>query len=192
MKLKALGIIGAVSLAITSPWAKAQQPPGVGAAEQFPATCLFTVVVEVVENGNKDIRIANIIDTDDNKLTVTHSKNGNVQLNCSGKLDRSAPVTGLQVFPPALPGTEITGRLLTYEEGCTAVETLLGFSPCRGNGPGAALTGFEPLGITCNLPIAEGVFRTTEHWRQVTTPGDRVKLYCHWNAKTDGLIPPQP
>jgi hypothetical protein len=189
MNLKALGIIGAVSLAIASPWANAQQPPGVGAAAQFPATCLFTVVVEV---GEDDIRIASIVDVDDNKLTVTNSKNGNVQLNCSGKLDRSAPVTGFQIFPQVPPNTEITGRLLTYEEGCTAVETLVGDNPCRGNGPGAALSGFEPFGITCNLPIGPGVFRTTEHWRQVTTPGDRVKLYCHWNAKTDGLITPQP
>ena len=187
MKLNALGIIGAVSLAIASPWANAQQPPGVGAAEQFPGFCLFTVVVEVAEN---DIRIASIVDVDDNKLTVTNSKNGNVHLNCSGKLDRSAPVTGFQVFPTVSLPTEITGTLLTYEEGCAAVEALVGDNPCRGNGPGAALSGFEPFGITCNLPIGQNVFRPTEHWRQVTTPGDRVHLYCHWNRKTDGILNP--
>ena len=185
MKLIINSTVSSLFLILASSWASAQQPPGVGAAEQFPGICLFAAVVKVAEN---DIRIANIVDVDDNKLTVTNSRNGNVHLNCSGKLDRSAPVTGFQVFPPAPPGTEITGTLLSYEDGCTAVETLLGNNPCKGNGPGAALSGFEPFGITCNLPIAENVVRTTEDWRQVTTPGDRLHLYCHWNLQKDEIL----
>ena len=92
------------------------QPPGVGPAEVLPGYCLFTVVIDTGDY----ITIANILDVEDNQLVLTYSNKGNANLNCSGKLDRTAPVVGTDLL--VNPGAPVVGMLIPQDEACAFVE----------------------------------------------------------------------
>ena len=156
------------------------QPTGVGPAEVLPGYCLFTVVIDTGDY----ITIANILDVEDNQLVLTYSNKGNANLNCSGKLDRTAPVVGTDLL--VNPGAPVEGMLIPPDEACAFVESL-GFDTCKGNG-GASISNYEITGSTCNLPV-DGGYRASTDWRQLTAPSGRVKLYCHWNSNKDTFVP---
>ena len=176
---------GAALLISSATISASAQPPGVGPAEVLPGYCLFSVVINTTSTDPGYTTLVTVVDVDDNQMVLTHSNKGNANLNCSGKLDSSAPIVGIDAF--VNPGLPVEGIPLPLDEACAVLESQ-GAEICSGYA-GALMLDYENTGgVTCNLPV-EGGYRVSTDWRQLTTPSGRLKLYCHWNSNKDTFVP---
>lgn len=107
---------------------------------------------------------------------------GDGKLTCQGKIPYGESTTAVIAFLPG-PVPNVPVKLMTWEETCQYLPTLVPGASCQG-GQGAIKVSGATTGLPCQDTYLDAggnsVVRQTLNWTEVLTPGGPATVTCHF------------